>query len=362
MYNRIPTKTEQRRTEWRYGKAGTFKPLGMFQKGHEHLAEVKPIPPDGPLPSFLRNGANARGKPFDLFRRTIHLGAMLSYTRSFDVDGRTFLLSVDLTVVPADRVRPFRRSTFRGVKLGSGLQLPLGWFRKTGRPQYRLAKSGKLERTGKNWPQRSWVKVLANELEQDGQRFVEVVPPATTSQAAPTGARLFANTRHVTVARRLTARPFSIKPGSKWIVLSITAGTLVAYEDLTPVYTTLMSPGQGGVPMKGRDPVKFSTTPLGTYRITFKDRAATMSPEKGEHRKFWIADVPFTQYFNPPFALHGTFWHEKFGQLMSAGCINVSPIDAQELFDWTDPPVPDGWQGATGTKANGPLTAVVVRR
>jgi lipoprotein-anchoring transpeptidase ErfK/SrfK len=126
-----------------------------------------------------------------------------------------------------------------------------------------------------------------------------------------------------------------------------------------------MSPGSGGVPVKGYDPVKMSTTPTGTYYMTFKDRAATMSPDKpGEERTLWIADVPYTQYFNPPFAIHAAYWHERFGEPTSAGCVNVSPLDAEALFHWSDPKVPEGWQGATGAGApiNGPTTAVVVSR
>ena len=74
--------------------------------------------------------------------------------------------------------------------------------------------------------------------------------------------------------------------------------------------------------------------------------------------------MPHTQYFNPPFALHGAYWHESFGEPMSAGCVNVSPLDAKWLFDWTDPQVPPGWQGATGAgaPANGGATVVVITR
>ena len=47
-----------------------------------------------------------------------------------------------------------------------------------------------------------------------------------------------------------------------------------------------------------------------------------------------------------------------------AGCVNVSPADAESLFGWSDPPVPEEWQGATGAGApeNGRVTAIVVRR
>ena len=50
-------------------------------------------------------------------------------------------------------------------------------------------------------------------------------------------------------------------------------------------------------------------------------------------------------------------------ELMSGGCVNVSMPDAEWLFDWTDPRVPDGWQGVVGLAAElGKSTAVVVRR
>src|SRR5690606_32922081 len=110
--------------------------------------------------------------------------------------------------------------------------------------------------------------------------------------------------------------------------------------------STLVSPGVGGVPVSGRDPVKYSTTPMGVYRITYKHRAAHMSPEQGENRSFWIADVPYTQYFDAPFALHVAYWHDTFGKGMSAGCVNLSPRDGERLFSFTDPVVPEDWNGA----------------
>jgi lipoprotein-anchoring transpeptidase ErfK/SrfK len=156
-----------------------------------------------------------------------------------------------------------------------------------------------------------------------------------------------------------------VKPGQTWILVSIGKGTLVAYEDLTPVYSTLISPGRGGQPVKGRDNVADATTPLGTYNVTFKDRATTMSPDKGDERTFFIADVPHTLYFKPPFALHAAYWHDRFGEPTSAGCVNLAPIDAEWIFEWSEPKLPEGWHGVTGAGAqreNGKVTAVVVGR
>jgi len=365
MYARVPTAREQKRSEWPFGKAGAYKRLSMFQRGHEQLAVDRPIPATDPMPAFLLDGGTARGHVFEVVRRTIPLGSMLAYTKAFDVDGRTFLLSTDLTLVPADRVRPFRRSAFHGVQLGgdgtgSGVTLPIAWFRARPRPQYRRTDDGEMARTGELFDVRSHVPLTGGRVEHDGRTYLEV-----KSLGVKNGDGLYTDAADATVVERREKRPYGIAPGRKWIIVSIMQGTLVAYDDMTPVFSTLMSPGLNGIPRRGGDPVKDSTTPLGTFSVTFKDRAATMSPEQGENRKFWIADVPFTQYFNAPFALHGAYWHESFGEPMSAGCVNVSPIDAEWLFGWTDPQVPEGWQGAVGssrTPENGPTTGFVVTR
>ncbi len=36
-----------------------------------------------------------------------------------------------------------------------------------------------------------------------------------------------------------------------------------------------------------------------------------------------IEDVPYVQYFEGSYALHGAFWHNNFGHEMSHGCVNL---------------------------------------
>lgn len=358
MYNRLPTPDEQKRFERKYGPAGKWTPLIKTLAAHEDLAVPTSIEPSGPMPSFLQNNAMIVPDRLGLVRETIPRGSMLSFTASFEANGRTFLLSTDHTLVPADRVRIFRPSSFAGVRLGSDVQLPIAWMRKTEKPKYILGDSGDMVPLGSNFPLRSWVMLTGKQTESGGKRFLE-------TKESSGGKPVYVAEEDATVVEQAKKRPMGVAEGQKWIHVRITQGTLVAYEERTPVYATLMSPGAGGVPIRGADPVKMSTTPTGTYYITFKDRAATMSPDKpGEERTLWISDVPHTQYFHPPFAIHAAYWHERFGEPTSAGCVNVSPIDAEVLFQWSDPPVPQHWQGATGSGApmNGPTTAVVVSR
>jgi lipoprotein-anchoring transpeptidase ErfK/SrfK len=62
--------------------------------------------------------------------------------------------------------------------------------------------------------------------------------------------------------------------------------------------------------------------------------------------EFELRGVPYVQYFTQGYALHAAYWHNDFGRPRSHGCINLSPRDAQWLFEWTDPPVPSAWHGA----------------
>ncbi|AKT37826.1 L,D-transpeptidase [Chondromyces crocatus] len=358
MYNRIPSRAEQARFEAKFGKVGSFRPLPKTLSGHEALAVVEPIPATDGLPEFLSGGQGLSDR-MGLVRQDIPLGSMVSFTRVFEAEGRAWLMSADNTLVPADRVRPFKPSTFQGVRLGGEVKLPIAWFRKEARPRWRATAGGGLEAAGGSFEVRTFVQLTGQRVERGGRVFLE------TRERDAGGAALFVAEDDATVVEAREKLPGGVAEGQKWIHVRVTQGTLTAYVGNTPVFATLMSPGAGGVSVPGRDPVKDSTTPRGTFYVTFKDRAATMSPEKGENRSFWIADVPHTQYFNPPFALHAAYWHERFGEPTSAGCVNVSPIDAEWLFGWSDPQVPEGWQGVTGagaTKENGPTTAIVVHR
>jgi hypothetical protein len=357
MYNRIPTRREQSRFEGVFGPVRKFEKLPMFQAAHEDLAVDESIPPTDAIPSFLEGGQMVRPGRAGLMRQKIPRGSMLSYTKSFAVDGRTYLLSVDLTAVPADRVRPFKPSSFHGFWVDAEQTLPVGWFRQRPRMKWRKLDADSVESLGISFPARTYARLTGQSIDVAGTKYLE-------TKEREGGHVVWVAEEDATVVETRTKLPFGVREGQKWILVRITQGTLVAYDGLRPVYATLISPGAGGVPVPGTDPIKASTTPLGTYNITFKDRAATMSPEFGENRSFWIADVPHTQYFKAPFALHAAYWHERFGEPTSAGCVNLSPIDAEIVFQWTDPPVPPGWQGAVGAGAaeNGPMTAIVISR
>ena len=60
-------------------------------------------------------------------------------------------------------------------------------------------------------------------------------------------------------------------------------------------------------------------------------------------RFYSLDDVPWVLYFDRGVALHAAFWHERFGEPRSHGCVNLAPIDARVVFDLAPPALPAGW-------------------
>ncbi len=146
---------------------------------------------------------------------------------------------------------------------------------------------------------RQAIQLTGRVVEIAGTRFAETAASEGSESAwLPTGYLYLAEAKSAAGKRNADGEPVEAD-GSvrKWIHFSIGQGTLVSYVGDRPVFATLASPGIGGVPAIGADPLDTRTTPVGTYRIHFKHVSDDMSPEQTEHRKFWIADVPYAMYF-----------------------------------------------------------------
>jgi lipoprotein-anchoring transpeptidase ErfK/SrfK len=358
MYGRVPDTAQQVRVERGYRRVDKLSRDHKPRSGHEELATGALLTATAPPPYFAASGEFPRmtGQRAGALRWEIPEGAMLSFTNAFDVDGRTFLLSPDLSIVPADRVRPFRPSAFHGVELSGDVKLPIAWIRRTPKPKMRQAQDSSFAPTGDSWPVRSWIALTGKKVERGSELWLE-----TRDQG------LYIRQADATVVEPAAQLPFSVGADEKWIDASIDRGTLTLFVGANAVFTTLISPGAGGVPPSSaktnEELVKGSYTPLGIYRVNFKVRETTMTPEKTPFpEKNWIADVPHTLYFRMPFAIHGAYWHEDFGLPKSGGCINLSPTDARFVFDWVEPKIPDEWSGVSGGPTMGLGTKVFIHR
>ncbi|MEO6418016.1 MAG: L,D-transpeptidase [Polyangiaceae bacterium] len=149
-------------------------------------------------------------------------------------------------------------------------------------------------------------------------------------------------------------KPADLAPGEKWIDVDLPRQMLIAFEGDHPVYGTLVSSGR----RTPWDPEHDHPTPTGTFRIYEKHVTATMDGDVAADGPYSIEDVPWVMFFQGSYALHGAFWHNLFGTPRSHGCVNLSPIDARELFFWTEPRLPKGWHGVFQARSNG--TRVVI--
>ena len=115
-------------------------------------------------------------------------------------------------------------------------------------------------------------------------------------------------------------------PGSgKWIAVNLSAQTLVAYEGDWPVFSGRISSGLPRTP-----------TPVGTFSVFTKlvaDDMAGGSYATGD--AYFLPKVPYVMYFAAGgYAIHGTYWHNNFGNPMSHGCVNLQTDNARWLFEW----------------------------
>ncbi|MEX2162205.1 MAG: L,D-transpeptidase [Anaerolineales bacterium] len=120
------------------------------------------------------------------------------------------------------------------------------------------------------------------------------------------------------------APPAGVENG-RWIEVNLFEQTLSVYQDNHLVYATLLSSGVPG----------FWTRP-GLFQIREKLETTPMrgSFEADRSDYYYLEDVPWTMYFDEARALHGAYWHTKFGYEQSHGCVNLSTGDSRWIFDW----------------------------
>ncbi|CAN7195401.1 L,D-transpeptidase family protein [Microbacterium sp. LjRoot45] len=79
-----------------------------------------------------------------------------------------------------------------------------------------------------------------------------------------------------------------------------------------------------------------AVTYQGHYSIGWKTASQDMQgTARDSGKKYTQEDVPWVMYFNGNQAFHGAYWHNNFGNVMSAGCVNMPPAKAKKIYDWS---------------------------
>ncbi len=388
FYTRIPSTSEARALEhdWdhHFRTLSEAEQVEAQEGGYPQLSSVPdgplPIEPaagvlapwatddkDDPLPDFLLNhgvvpnlsglawekrtafegGTSCEGMdkscvPLDAARPKKRLGISfvdtLRVAATDDTTARRYLLTTDLLLMPADRVRLVRGTSFHGVELGKpgGLDLPIVFVKRE--HAHRFSFDGHKMKEGDELAWRSAIPAGTKTKIVAGKHYTELRDGTFV---------LVDDTARLDPIKKL---PKWGKDGERWIEVNIAKQTLLAVDGDKPVYATLVSTGAGGLaPQSAENPY---VTPRGIFRIHTKHAAATMDSNQPE-AEFELRDVPYIQYFKDGYALHAAYWHDQFGMPRSHGCVNLAPIDAKWLFAFTKPELPPEWHGVmqalTGT-------------
>ncbi|HEY6557494.1 MAG TPA: L,D-transpeptidase [Polyangiaceae bacterium] len=373
---------------------------------------------DDPRPFWLDGGRkipNVSGyevPDYALFADRVRRKTGLSFVGSFEArDGefsRRFAVTVDLRLIPTSKVKPDTGSPFHGVELGSALRMPFAWVIKRDSKTYKLIKDKDEARPAEDVPRRALIPLTGKARIKGGVRYYQSTKDQTRWLRAD----------DLGIVAEPPEWPAPASKGEKWISISLRQQTLVLYEGKRPFYATLVATGRDRL----GDPKTSLATPQGDFRLRSKHIAAAMDsyensavsggtrantnatsegsaadtiarlkkaqtsgqtldeddrrrllniekgrdPEYGVTKRrgsenFELRDVPWIQYFAAGYALHGAYWHDVFGIPRSHGCVNLSPIDARIVFNWTDPPVPAGWHGINVGPDMGEGTAVIIR-
>jgi hypothetical protein len=295
-------------------------------------------------------------------RSTLEPRSTVAWTNELEADGTSWLWTSDLAFVRKDRVRQFPRVEFKGVHLGTNAEatLPIAFMKRIAHTKYKVDDDDRMTATKDTWPRLGWVKLTGNTRKAGGLTFWEVDPPAGgTSGQGDNAAWLDARDAAIVQA---SPAPEGTQHHT-WIEVAALQGWMIAYENDTPVFATLVSAGKLGAakPDQRHDPPQpAATTPIGTFRIKEKFVTTTLQSGLDDGTDFIHSEVPWSQHFYDKYLLHTAYWHDQWGEGRSGGCVNLSPTDARWLFEWTEPRVPDGWHAMRAGESDEDSATLVV--
>ncbi len=317
----IGTVLSSTRVAWKSAAAGPgcdrwieIEPRGWIC---DKYLEPSAKPPWGQVLPVLAEGELVPGE----YGKVSGTGVTVRKVGEVKVGARTFWKTSDGQKIDVRRIRLDVPSTFAGMWLAPGDPMP-AWARKNKQgvtvraaPHTRALAVGTL-------PARERVSILEMTVDDAWAKIGEARWVATSEL-------------HVA---RASAPPVDVRGDQeRWLDVDLDEQVVIAFEGRRPVYATLVSSGAKKWP-----------TPSGIYRIWLKFAETDMSGQMGDEQPYSVATVPWTMFFAKDFAFHTAYWHDKFGDPRSHGCVNLSPRDARALYDWALPDVPAGWTMAHG--------------
>lgn len=207
-------------------------------------------------------------------------------------------------------------SYFKGVKILNGLEHPFAFVLDLSNVYTSQLPGGAASKeTGRFLQRYELVNIFDVAVDDEGWRWYMIGPSQWVKQT------------FVGKVQK-TERPEGVS--GRWVAVDLYEQTLIAYEDDTPVFATLVATG-----------IPPYDTREGLFTVWADVERDPMSGAAGAPEAYALQMVPWVMYFDDDISLHGTYWHDLFGYRQSHGCVNLSVSDAKYIFNWFSETEPD---------------------
>jgi hypothetical protein len=280
-------------------------------------------------PAPLAVGVSLLGEqPMAKDTRVLKRRSGVALTQSFETGegkaGRRFAVMPDGRFIPTDRLVPAMGTTWHGIDV-SKTGLPVAFALRGGVPLFQLDK-GKATRTDEDLEQSESVLLTGRFRTVSKMRFWFTRDDSWVRH------------KDIIMIPKRNQYPDFATPEQKWIDVSLANQTMVAWIGKKPLYATLISTGQDRL----GDPKTGPATTQGVFRLLGKHVTRNVD-DREVGQAYSLSDVPWVMDFADGFSITGAYWLKRFGEAQSYHNIAASPVDAHWLWQWSDPPLPDGW-------------------
>ena len=133
--------------------------------------------------------------------------------------------------------------------------------------------------------------------------------------------------------------PITPEITNKYITVNLTHQTLSCFENDQEILFTRVSTG-AKYNYEGK-PVDEWSTPVGDFHSVSRKYISLHMAGGTSASGFEQFAVGFTSIFaTGGVAIHSTYWHNNYGEMLSHGCVNVEPEISKFIYRWTMPEAP----------------------
>lgn len=211
-------------------------------------------------------------------------------------------------------------STYRGVEVNSQPERPFGWIVQEVIPSTAPDVEPD-EELGVPLPRTTFIQVYDAVLGEDNWIWYDIGDGRWVKQT------------YMSLVD-VDPRPEEVGEEEFWAEIDLFEQTFAAYEGDRMVYASLISSGLNRWP-----------TDEGLFQVWDRWEKHKMSGAEGKVDYYFLEDIPYIMYYDEynGIALHGTYWHDRFGFKHSHGCVNMSIQDAEWTYWWSDEAPNDLW-------------------